>query len=224
MELNETQSKELATILVVNEDNRIDSRLVHQFLEIKTVHTTWIQRRIEKYGFVEGVDYHLSILETHTGAGSATNVFMLSLSMAKELSMLEDNEKGKQARLYFIECERRLNIPKTYSEALRALADEHDKMLIEQQKHQATKNLLNEKTIELDENKEWYSVKRLFLMSGKKLPDIKTMQYHGRELTKLSKQYGYEVKKIFDGNYNLVGSYHIDIINKYNRRLGKIKR
>jgi len=34
--------------------------------------------------------------------------YLLSIDMAKELSMLERNEKGKQARIYFIECEKRL--------------------------------------------------------------------------------------------------------------------
>ena len=44
---------------------------------------------------------------THSG-GKPTKIFMLSLNMAKELSMLEKNEKGKQARQYFIWCENKL--------------------------------------------------------------------------------------------------------------------
>ena len=58
--------------------------------------------------------------------------YVLTLDMAKELSMIENNEKGRQARKYFIECEKKLKevaprIPQTFAEALRAYADEVEK-------------------------------------------------------------------------------------------------
>ena len=58
--------------------------------------------------------------------------YVITLDMAKELSMIENNEKGRQARKYFIECERKLKevaprIPQTFAEALRAYADEVEK-------------------------------------------------------------------------------------------------
>lgn len=53
--------------------------------------------------------------------------YALSLDMAKELSMVERNAQGKQARQYFIDCEKRLsgslNIPQTLPDALRLAAD-----------------------------------------------------------------------------------------------------
>ena len=58
--------------------------------------------------------------------------YYITLDMAKELAMVERNEKGKQARKYFIECEKQLNaqqsqLPTTYLEAL--LASEKEKQL-----------------------------------------------------------------------------------------------
>lgn len=59
--------------------------------------------------------------------GRPTKEYFLTLDMAKELSMVERNEKGKQARKYFIECEKRLKGSMTrlsYAQSLRAYADE----------------------------------------------------------------------------------------------------
>ncbi|WP_238149141.1 antA/AntB antirepressor family protein [Arsenophonus endosymbiont of Aleurodicus floccissimus] len=70
------------------------------------------KKRISDYGFVENIDYvvfHNSV-ENPFG-GRPAKEYYISLDMAKELSMVERNEKGKQARQYFIECERRILQP-----------------------------------------------------------------------------------------------------------------
>lgn len=69
----------------------------------------WIQERIEQYNFVEDQDFTVfSDSGNNPKGGRPTKDYHLSLDMAKELAMVERNEKGKQARLYFIECERRV--------------------------------------------------------------------------------------------------------------------
>lgn len=80
----------------------VNARELHGILEVRTRFNDWIQRRIEDGGFVEGEDY--SILSK----GSPD--CLVSLDMAKHISMLERNEKGKEARQYFIECEKRLHM------------------------------------------------------------------------------------------------------------------
>ncbi|EAM0325957.1 phage antirepressor Ant, partial [Campylobacter coli] len=40
--------------------------------------------------------------------GRPRKEYYITLDMAKELCMVENNEKGRQARRYFIECEKRL--------------------------------------------------------------------------------------------------------------------
>ena len=84
--------------------NSVNAREIHEYLEVKTNFTTWIQRAIEKYDFEEGVDF-LSKMEESNG-GRPSKVFIVSLDMAKELSMLENNEKGKETRKYFINFEK----------------------------------------------------------------------------------------------------------------------
>jgi len=81
-----------------------NARDLHAFLQVQTQFKDWIARRIEEYEFEEGKDF-CSILSESTG-GRPAKEYALSLDMAKELSMVERTEKGKQARQYFIECER----------------------------------------------------------------------------------------------------------------------
>lgn len=84
----------------------VNARDLYNFLESRQDFSTWIKNRVEKYGFVENTDYVR--LHKKMEANNATLIdYFLSLDMAKELSMVENNEKGRQARLYFIEVEKR---------------------------------------------------------------------------------------------------------------------
>lgn len=89
-----------------------NARDLHAFLEVNARFNDWISRRIEDGGFVENVDYVKIVGKSHysnlskTQGGRPSVDYFVSLSMAKEIAMLERNTKGKEARLYFIECER----------------------------------------------------------------------------------------------------------------------
>jgi phage anti-repressor protein len=85
----------------------VNARELHHFLESKQDFSNWIKNRIEKYGFVENQDFEVynKIIENPQG-GRPTIEYALSVDMAKELSMVENNEKGRLARKYFIECEK----------------------------------------------------------------------------------------------------------------------
>lgn len=83
----------------------VDARELHAFLEVGTAFKDWIARRIETYGFKDGEDF-CSFLSESAG-GRPSREFAISLQMAKELAMVERGEKGRQARAYFLACERR---------------------------------------------------------------------------------------------------------------------
>lgn len=110
----------------------VNARELHEFLESKQQYSDWIKLRIEQFAFAENQDF--TIHKIMNGKNWQTD-YHISLDMAKELSMVERNEKGKQARKYFIECERRVKsfpaLPQTFSEALRLAADlaEHNAAL-----------------------------------------------------------------------------------------------
>jgi len=92
----------------------LDARLLHQYLEVGRDYTNWIKGRIEEYGFEEGSDFLTrTAVEEYSpnpaknrGRGRPTADYFLTLDMAKELAMVERTPRGRQARRYFIECER----------------------------------------------------------------------------------------------------------------------
>ena len=86
----------------------VSARDLHEFLEIKTEFRKWMPRMLE-YGFEENVDFvkvSQKCLSSSTGQKQVN--YALKLDMAKEIAMIQRSEKGKQARLYFIECEKQL--------------------------------------------------------------------------------------------------------------------
>ena len=87
----------------------VSARELHTFVESKQDFSTWIKNRIEKYGFVENVDYLLHKIVEQTPSGAKHKIeYYITLDMAKQLAMVENNEKGMQVRKYFIECEKKL--------------------------------------------------------------------------------------------------------------------
>lgn len=88
-----------------------NARDLHAFLGVKKVFAAWITNRISEYEFIENQDYILlSNLGKQTSGRGGHNRkdYHLTLDTAKELAMVERNEKGRQIRRYFIECEKKL--------------------------------------------------------------------------------------------------------------------
>ena len=85
-----------------------DARTLHGYMEVKRDFSNWIKARITKFGFVEGVDYLLAKFGEQLPSGTKYSIdYHITLDMAKELSMVENSAKGREARRYFIAMERR---------------------------------------------------------------------------------------------------------------------
>lgn len=97
---------ELVKIEIKDGKQLVSGRELHNFLEVGTPYDKWFSRMCE-YGFTEEKDFSTFLSES-TGGRPATN-HLLTIPMAKEISMLQRSEKGKQARIYFIKCEEAWN-------------------------------------------------------------------------------------------------------------------
>lgn len=93
-----------------NGEVRISGRQLHMFLEVQTRYNDWFARMCE-YGFAEGEDYYSNLSKTSELGGRPAIDHLMTLSMAKELAMLQRTERGKEARLYFIRIEEEWNTP-----------------------------------------------------------------------------------------------------------------
>ena len=113
-ELISLQTKTLAG----NTVDTVSARELHTFLENGDKFSDWFKDRVNQYGFQEGTDFvgvyqkpvsnQSSTENTEKPSGGRPSLeYYITLDMAKELAMVERNEKGKQARRYFIECERK---------------------------------------------------------------------------------------------------------------------
>lgn len=82
-------------LIKVNYDNdrpTVSARDLHEFLEVKTPYDKWFPRMCE-YGFTEQIDFSTFLSES-TGGRPAQDA-QLTIEMAKELCMLQRNDKEK---------------------------------------------------------------------------------------------------------------------------------
>ena len=135
--------KELIKIHQHNNQKLVNARELYEFLESKQQFSDWIENRIKKFGFIEGQDFirFHKIMKRGNGRSGATkrNEYGLTIDMAKELAMVEKNEKGRKSRRYFIEVERKYkeNVLLNFNypvKAARAWADEMEQKMLAEKK------------------------------------------------------------------------------------------
>ena len=93
----------------------VSARELHEFLEVKTAYKDWFPR-MREYGFAKGRDFNPLKNEQVRFEGNrevkrTVDDAEITIDMAKELCMLQRNERGKQARQYFLQLERDWNSP-----------------------------------------------------------------------------------------------------------------
>ncbi|EAI4316397.1 phage antirepressor Ant [Campylobacter coli] len=167
----------MTDLIPLRHNNQILARDLYFFIDAKRQFANWINERIENYDFIEKQDYIIELVYTK---GRPRKEYYITLDMAKELCMVENNEKGRQARRYFIECEKRLK-----------------NLEAKQMQKLAFRQSLGYKS-QLKQQKEKYENK------------IKALQYdleHKKELSfkrKLSQKELLELRKILARDYDIL--------------------
>lgn len=120
---------ELIKVDYSGEKPTVSARELHEFLEAGARFNDWFPRMCE-YGFTEGQDYYSFLSNRSDGLpGKPRQDAALSIDMAKEICMLQRNEKGKIARQYFLQLERDWNSPEKVMARALQIADRKIKEL-----------------------------------------------------------------------------------------------
>ncbi|EHF8007787.1 phage antirepressor Ant [Campylobacter coli] len=161
-------------------------KFLFYFLEIDTKFADWIKNRISHYNFIENQDYIIEIVYTK---GRPRKEYYVTLDMAKELCMVENNEKGRQARRYFIECEKRLkNLEQEQMQKLAFRQGLGYKSQLAQQK-QKYENEIKALKYDLEQSKNNFKDKLncILAKNGLYAFDFKTFKNYALKLEKMLK-------------------------------------
>ncbi|EPW0988793.1 antA/AntB antirepressor family protein [Campylobacter coli] len=161
-------------------------KFLFYFLEIDTKFADWIKNRISHYNFIENQDYIIEIVYTK---GRPRKEYYVTLDMAKELCMVENNEKGRQARRYFIECEKRLkNLEQEKMQKLAFRQSLGYKSQLRQQK-QKYENEIKALKYDLEQSKNNFKDKLncILAKNGLYAFDFKTFKNYALKLEKMLK-------------------------------------
>ena len=122
-----------------NGNNFVSARQLHAFLQVGKEFAAWMKYRIEQYDLQDGVDFVMLSFSPNLAitVGRPQTEYALTLDCAKELCMVENNERGKMARRYFIEIEKKFRqmvkptapaVPQSFAEALRLAASQAEQI------------------------------------------------------------------------------------------------
>ncbi|MDF2700908.1 MAG: toxin-antitoxin system, toxin component, Bro domain protein, partial [Haloplasmataceae bacterium] len=108
-----------------NDKGYINARTLHEQLKVGKVFANWIKERISKYEFDNGIDYKTVIAKSgkNSKGGRPSKEYQLSLDMAKELSMIENNDIGRTSRKYFIAIDKAFKYRSQWNKGRQASID-----------------------------------------------------------------------------------------------------
>ena len=181
--------------------NCVSARELHEGLGVEQRFNDWINRRIKKYGFEENTDYtcltQKRVTQRINGQkGTATEKdYIITIDMAKELCMVENNDLGRKFRKYFIACEKKLQEvqqPKQMSD-MEILSRA---VLISQEQIKQLTAELTEKTEFIDDINDCFTFTQVSQFNRQLLKDRKDIVLSTATLNKVAAELCIPVNKI----------------------------
>jgi len=200
----------------------VDARELHAFLKVGKDFSTWLKSRIAQYGFVDGLDFVEVFPKTgeNYAGGRPSKEYALTLNMAKELSMVERNAKGKQARQYFIECERRARkgVVQAQDPQIAAMVlalMEIDGVKQEQQRQSEAMERLKEDVAVIEARTQpencHFTVMGYARLHGKTL-NLPQASQLGKRCANLSRERGLPIGNVTDPRFGKLNTYHDSVL------------
>jgi anti-repressor protein len=192
----------------------IDARELYEKLSVNRRFDHWITHRIQRYQLIQNEDY--------TYFKTTTVRYYLTLSAAKHLCMVEDTDKGRLVRQWFIDRENKLreieqakpNVSLSIVESITLILKSGQEMLrVAQAQEQMKLELESTRKLAIQANAynsgrtDFYTIRGYSKVIGKKLSstEAKEIAYIAR---RLSKENNIEVQKCNDERYGTVNLYH----------------
>jgi phage anti-repressor protein len=217
------QMRELIPISEHNGKKAVSARLLHTFLGSKQDFSDWIKNRISKYDLIENQDYEVfhNFMENPSGGRPLTE-YALSIDCAKELAMVEGNAKGKQARQYFIACEKKLK------ELQKVLTPEemflqNAKLMVEHSKRLSqVENKLHVLEAKAQTRPDYFTIVGYGTLHHISV-NLKQAASLGRRASELCKTRGIETDKIPDSRFGEVKMYPTSVLDEVFERSLTVK-
>ncbi len=199
--------EEFIMVKYEGEKPTVNGRELHEALEISTEYRHWFPRMCE-FGFTEGKDFR-SILNESTGGRPGID-HEITLSMAKELCMIQRSEKGRQFRKYFIQCEEAWNSPDKIME--RAFHIAHNRAIEAERKIFGLMEENETLEIALNESLKFFTVAKYNNVFNKGW-SLKQCQDIGKQLSAYCRSHSIEIRKCEtnDERFGSVNSYPITV-------------
>jgi anti-repressor protein len=198
---------ELIKISDYNGKKAVSARDLYNFLEIVTPFHKWMPRMLE-YGFVESIDWTKLSVENQ----SFNIDYALSIDCAKEISMLQRTDKGKEARLYFIAMEKVALQPVNQFEFMQ--------MQLNMMRQQSERiDSLEQKVNEIKALPQINAPIEHFSIMGychniKRQISLNEAKAYGIKCRSLCNQLGFVIGKIADPRFGAVNTYPLDVLKQ----------
>lgn len=211
---------ELIKIQDYNGKKAVSARELHEFLESKKDFSSWIKHRIGKYGLIENVDYvtlpQMGEPDNHAFTNPNPRIeYALTIDAAKELSMVEGNVRGKEARKYFIECERkakenRLAVPTSTLDILKLAV----RGLEEQQRGlDEVKKEVRELRAATKTTPDYFAIMGYAALNKIQI-GLTLAASLGRKAKRICEMHGYPVESIPDPRFGRVHTYPYSVLER----------